>query len=100
MTETADRLFLLSYSEIVETPKSRWSDYSWIGKEGAQYEAFKGKVTNNDSDNSVIAMGSYWWERSVLPNDSVNFIVVHDSGDPSHNSFARNWICVCPAWCF
>ena len=46
VTATSDRLFLLSYSEIVETPYSDWSDYSWIGQEGTQYEAFKGKVMN------------------------------------------------------
>lgn len=46
VTVTSDKLFLLSYSEIVETPISSWAEYSWIGSEGTQYETFKGKVTN------------------------------------------------------
>ena len=46
VTATSDRLFLLSYSEIV--PTSYWaSSYPWTSSEGTQYEAFKGKVTNN-----------------------------------------------------
>ena len=54
VTATSDKLFLLSYSEIVKTPWSGWSAYSWIGKEGTQYEAFKGKVTNNYSGNDCL----------------------------------------------
>ena len=61
VTATTDRLFLLSNSEIVETPLNRWSEYSWIGREGTQYEAFKGKVKYNEASNSAIANGNYWW---------------------------------------
>ena len=78
VTATADKLFLLSYSEIVPTscwasdypapdaldpdtpdpepaPDYPWtpSDYPWTSSEGAQYEAFKGKVTNSFSANST-----------------------------------------------
>ena len=100
VTATSDRLFLLSYSEIVETPYSDWSDYSWIGQEGTQYEAFKGKVMNSYSDNPAIASGSYWWERSVRPDHSTFFLRVHAGGDPAISDNATVSNCVRPAWCF
>ena len=101
VTATTDRLFLLSYSEIVETPYSGWSGYSWIGNEGTQYEAFKGKVTENYSGNDCLRIGSDWWERSVSPNRSGSFFFVNnDNGDPSISNNVMYSYCVCPAWCF
>ncbi len=93
---TTDRLFLLSYSEIVETPYSGWSGYSWIGNEGTQYEAFKGKVTNNYSGNDCLKIGSSWWERSVSPSNSAYFLSVSRNGDPSRYNGATYSSCVCP----
>ena len=99
VTATSDRLFLLSYSEIV--PTSHWaSSYPWTSLESTQYEAFNGKVTNNYSGNDCLKIGGYWWERSADPNDSGNFLSVYGNGDPSGNNFATNSCCVCPAWCF
>ena len=100
VTATSDRLFLLSYSEIV--PTSHWaSDYPWISSEGSQYEAFKGKVTNNYSSNSAIAIGNGWWERSVGPGYSDRFLYVHSKGDPSYCSLGAGYSQdICPAWCF
>ena len=99
VTATTDKLFLLSYSEIV--PTSHWaSDYPWTSNEGTQYEAFKGKVTNNYNSNYAIAIGDYWWERSVNPGYSVSFLRVNVSGGPLDGDFATTSICVCPAWCF
>lgn len=46
VTATSDKLFLLSYSEIVPTSYLA-SSYPWTSSEGTQYEAFKGKVTEN-----------------------------------------------------
>ena len=100
VTATTDRLFLLSNSEIVETPLNRWSEYSWIGKEGTQYEAFKGKVKYNESSNSAIANGNYWWARLVSPRSSEYFLGVISDGDPSATYYAMDLRCVCPAWCF
>lgn len=102
VTETSDKLFLLSYSEIVETPFSGWgwSDYSWIGDEGTQYEAFKGKMTNNHSLNDCLKIGDPWWERSVVPASSGYFLIVHGGGDPSSTYNAMYSHCICPAWCF
>ena len=99
VTATSDRLFLLSYSEIV--PTSHWaSSYPWSSSEGTQYEAFKGKVTNNYSGNSAIAIGGDWWERSVYPYNSANFLSVYGYGDPSNGDYATNSYCVCPAFSF
>ena len=100
VTATSDKLFLLSYSEIVETPYSGWSGYSWIGNEGTQYEAFKGRVTNNYGSNSAIAVGGIWWERSVSPSYSASFLLVRGYGDPSNYNYATTSYCVCPAFSF
>ena len=99
VTATSDKLFLLSYSEIVETPYSGWSGYSWIGNEGTQYEAFKGKVTENYSGNGCLKIG-YWWERSAYPYNSGNFLNVNSDGDPSDYYGAASSNCVCPAFSF
>ena len=99
VTATSDKLFLLSYSEIV--PTSYWaSDYPWSSSEGTQYEAFKGKVMNSHSGNPAIATGGGSWERSVLPDNSVRFLYVDNHGTPSSNIFASSYGYVCPAWCF
>lgn len=99
VTATSDRLFLLSYSEIV--PTSYWaSDFPWTSSEGTQYEAFKGKVTENNDSNSAIASNYYWWERSVDPNYPGMFLHVLTNGTPSVSRFASSSLSVCPAWCF
>ncbi|MDB1913128.1 DUF6273 domain-containing protein [Collinsella aerofaciens] len=99
VTATSDKLFLLSYSEIV--PTSYWaSSYPWTSNEGTQYEAFKGKVTNNYSGNDCLKIGDYWWERSAYPNGSNYFLNASSNGDPSNNSRATDSLCVCPAFSF
>lgn len=100
VTVTTDKLFLLSYSEIA--PTSHWaSSYPWTSNEGAQYEAFQGKVMENYSNNSAIAIDGYWWERSVFPNSSTGFLYVSSYGDPLiYYSGATYSYCVCPTWCF
>ena len=99
VTATSDKLFLLSYSEIV--PTSYWaSSYPWTSSEGTQYEAFKGKVTNNYSGNDCLKIGDRWWERSANPGYSDNFLYVNSNGDPSSNGGAANSRCVCPAFSF
>lgn len=58
VTATTDKLFLLSYSEIV--PTSYWaSSYPWTSSEGTQYEAFKGKVMHNYSGNESLKIGNF-----------------------------------------
>ena len=99
VTATTDQLFLLSYSEIV--PTSYWaSSYPWTSSEGTQYEAFKGKATNNKGNNDYLKIGDYWWERSVYPGYSMYFLGIYSSGNPSGNFNAMTSCCVCPAFCF
>ena len=100
ITTTTDKLFLLSYSEMV--PTSFWaSEYPWTSSEGFQYEAFRGKVTENYSDNSAIDIGSYWLERSVRPDRHDSFLNINNNGNPSYYLDAGAIdSCVCPAWCF
>ena len=105
VTSTLDKLFQLSYSEIVETPYSggAWSYFPWIDSEGTQYEAFKGKVTNNCSGNTCLMFGCVgeWWERSMEPDGSSSFLTVSDNGDPSYCSNLPTYsLYVCPAFCF
>lgn len=100
VTATADRLFLLSYSEIVETPYSEWLDWSWIGNEGTQYEAFKGKVTENNSGNDCLKSNVCLWERTVFPIDSTAFLFVYIDGDPTYSCDPAQLHFVCPAFCF
>lgn len=99
VTATSDKLFLLSYSEIVTT--SYWAaEYPWTSSEGSQYEAFKGKVTENHSDNACLQNGGWWWERSVNPYYSNYWLVVNGAGAPWFGNGAEISYCVCPAWCF
>ena len=101
VTATSDKLFLLSHSEFV--PTSYWaSSYPWTSSEGSQYEAFKGKVTNNYGSNYVIANGEFWWERSFHPGNysGVVFANVGQSGYVTCEASSASSVCVCPAWCF
>ena len=99
VTATSDKLFLLSYSEIV--PTSYWaSSHPWTSNEGTQYEAFKGKVTNNYSGNDCLKIGDFWWERSATPGSSYSFLFVISNGDPSNSNCATSSYCVCPAFSF
>lgn len=101
VTATSDKLFLLSHSEFV--PTSYWaSSYPWTSNEGTQYEAFKGKVTNNYGSNYAIANGEFWWERSFHPGNysGVVFANVGESGYVTCEAGAASSVCVCPAWCF
>lgn len=96
---TSDKLFLLSYSEIV--PTSYWtSSYSWTSSEGTQYEAFRGKVLNNNSANDCLKIGGYWWERSVYPSYKASFLSVHSNGNPSSHDIVTDTHSVLPAFCF
>ena len=99
ITTTSDKLFLLSYSEIV--PTSCWaSDYPWTSSEGTQYEAFKGNVTNNKGANDCLMIGTYWWERSVSLGSSAHFFNVDRNGDLTYGYNAKLSSRVCPAFCF
>lgn len=113
---TADKVWLVSYRELVSTMYDGWKTYggfqAW-SQEGSQYEYFSGKVTNNYSGNGILSgiyktvsgstpLGAYddfWWERSPSP-DYYYFLQVSSSGDPSCSISARNRCSVVPAFSF
>ena len=98
VTATSDRLFLLSYSEIV--PTSYWaSDYPWTSSEGAQYEAFRGKVTNNNGNNDLASFGFNMWERSCSPSEDTGFLYFNMYRKPSGSIGSTNCIDVLPCFC-
>lgn len=98
VTATADKLFLLSDSEIVPTPYYAAS-YPWSSSEGTQYEAFQGKVINNAS-NDCLEIGDRWCMRSAYPNTPANFYGVNSYGEPSYGYSATSVCYVCSVWCF
>lgn len=104
VTATLDKLFLLSYSEIA--PSSYWAtSYPWTSSEGTQYEAFKGKVTENywNSNGEIDVNEMHVWTRSALPDkyDSKYFISYGDHYLPSDiYCYATSKCCVLPAFCF
>ena len=105
VTATSDKLFLLSYSEIVASPMDDWLEYSWIGKEGTQYEAFQGKVTdssNNYAGNWCLRFGGNWWERSPRPSSeyTTSFVFVDGNGVPAIGGDATISMIVFPVFCF
>lgn len=99
VTATTDKLFLLSYSEIVPTSYLD-TNFPWTSSEGTQYEAFKSKVASNHSSNVYQRVGGIWWERSAYPDYSTSFLVVIPGSDASYDGGAASSYCVCPAWCF
>lgn len=105
VTATSDRLFLLSYSELVKDPTNWWSSYSWIGKEGTQYEAFKGKDSPKENDMTKIsglANGSMFYERGTYPNTKEGFLFVTQFGSTGSGGYyvARMDMSICPVFCF
>ena len=101
VTATSDKFFLLSNSEIVESSYALWaSDCSWISNEGSQYEAFKGKVTNNFSGNDCLKIVYGGWERSVQPNQPTVFLQIDGIGNPSDSWYASQPANIYPAFCF
>lgn len=108
VTATTDRLFLLSYSEIVPTSYLA-SDYPWTSNEGTQYEAFRGKVTENHNVKnpdafSAIAIGPSWWERTVCTMyqkaPAAGFLRVKSDEGPTPSFYASYAGCVCSVWSF
>ena len=98
VSATADKLFLLSYSEIVQSPHSDWTIWSWIDGEGTQYEVFQGSAIDSFGANPTLSIGASWWERSVRPDDSSYFLDVSNNGNPAGGTTAT--FCVLPAFCF
>ena len=114
---TADKVWLVSYRELVPTLYDGWKTYGGfqaLNQEGSQYEYFHGKVTNNWSGNNILsgiyktvsgstplgASDYYWWERSPNPDNNYYFLQVYSNGGPSYNYYASYRYSVVPAFSF
>lgn len=115
---TADKVWLVSYRELVTTLYDDWktsSGFQALSQEGSQYEYFHGKVTNNSSNGILsgtyetvsgsMPLGGYvgcCWERSPSPNNSYNrFLLVGSYGYPSNDDgLAGSRYSVVPAFSF
>lgn len=103
---TTDKLFLLSYSEIVDAPYSRWAQtYPWISSEGTQYVAFKGKDSpkeNGVTEISGLANGNMFYERGTYPSTTEGFLFVTKYGSTGTGGYyvARIDMNICPVFCF
>ncbi len=102
-TATSDRLWIMSYPEIVETCYNGWNG---LEGEGAQYGYWNGKVAQNNSSNACLkkyrpgyTSTGYWWERSVSPNYATSFAYVNNTGDPGYVNYASSTSYVCPCFC-
>lgn len=102
VSSTVDKLWLISYNELVET--SYW--HNAIEYEGSQYYFFKNKVTQNSSPNTVLnsshikASDSWRWERSSSPGSSDSFLYITVGGDPSDFNIADLNYGVVPCFSF
>lgn len=118
---TSDRLWLVSYRELVPTICGSWKNAGGcqaLNQEGSQYEFFKGRVTNSNWSNTILAnmyrtasgsqpSGFYyyyfdgWWERSSSPTYAGYFLSVIENGDPSYNNVsADSRFALVPAFSF
>ena len=114
---TADKVWLVSYRELVSTLYDGWKTYGGfqaLSQEGSQYEYFQGKVMNNYSGNGILSgiyktvsgstpVGAHnhgWWERSPRPYYSGSFLLVGSNGDPSDGLYASYRYSVVPAFSF
>ena len=114
---TADKVWLVSYRELVPTLYDGWKTYGGfqaLNQEGSQYEYFHGKVTNNWSGNNILsgiyktvsgsapfgAGNGYWWERSPGSNGGDYFLLVTSNGDPRGGGSAGCRCSVVPAFSF
>lgn len=113
VTATSDKLFLLSYSETVNyiptglVMDPDYSMYSWLPKEGSQYEAFQGKVSPTygnsffkveENSRPSIRLG-----RSSCPTDQDRFMGIFGLGDVSFYRYIENDTkahVICPVFCF
>ena len=107
---TSDRLWLVSYRELVPTIYDGWKDdggFQALNQEGGQYEFFKGRVTKNHSSNTILAnmyrtasgslpagLDTYfysccWWERSSEPDNIYRFLYVGSAGDPRYRGIGH-----------
>ena len=113
VTPTSDKLFLLSYSETVNyiptglVMDPDYSMYSWLPKEGSQYEAFQGKVSPTYGNSFFKVEENSWASirlgRSSCPTDQDCFMGIFGLGDVSFYRYIENDTkahVICPVFCF
>ncbi len=99
ITTSNDKLFIASWPELISG--SKWGSTHWSTQEGTQYAYWNGKVTNNTGtgDDASLIKSTSWWERSVYPNFSEDFLMVDAIGYPSGDGNASGSRGVCPCFC-
>ena len=82
-TVTSDRVWLLSYSEIVGEIGQGSRRFGVYRSEGGQYQLFAdlGVTWSEPAPQIAIASGEYWWERSPDPTNSAWFMCVSPEGE-------------------
>ena len=85
---TADKVFLLSTTEV----------YGNLQSDGAQYEYYKSKGVTTSSYSGA-SSGHYHWTRSVYPSNSAYFRPVFSGGDCSYRNATTTYY-VFPAFSF
>ena len=113
VTATSDKLFLLSYSETVSyIPMGSgmvadYSMYTWLPKEGSQYEAFQGKVTPASGNRFFMLeenlLASIRLGRTCCPTDHDCFMGIFGLGEVNFYRYSENDTkahVICPVFCF
>lgn len=82
-TVTSDRVWLLSYSEIVGEIGQGSRRFGVYRSEGEQYQLFAnlGVTWSEPAPQIALASGEYWWERSPDPTNSAWFMCVSPEGE-------------------
>ena len=102
---TSDKLWIMSYPELVETC---CIGTDGLEGEGNQYVYWNGKVTNNGGYNkclikypngSQLSYGNGWWLRSVWITNTTGFLDAGNTGYMSSGCNASYPISVCPCFC-
>ena len=86
---TADKVFLLSTTEV----------YGNLQSDGTQYEYYKSKGVTTSSYSGATSSNNHW-TRSVASGYSATFCYVSGGGAWGSDYTATNTSCVFPAWCF
>lgn len=110
-----DKLFIASYFELGGGfgNTGLGSDYQFLTKEGTQYAYWRNAgATGNNNDQTMLVkgyqaspeVGTYWWERSMTPNDNNTFcfMIVRSMGNPVSSRYdpaAASTFGVCPCFC-
>ena len=87
---TADKVFLLSTTEI----------YGDLQSDGTQYEYYKNRGMTMWGHYGVSWSSEYHWTRSVDPNKSENFYYVLNDGTCLSYYSSANDFWLFPTWCF